>query len=269
MVQLLRASFVVLLLLITTVHSTTTTTGEKKFICIKDLTVERMSGWSGNVKYKLSRQLISDFTNWIIEVHFDQPVYRLQQWSGTLDKTLHVIHEEERVFFIKQSKTSRPLSQKSSMNAEMIAQYSGVLEPKIQQATLCGDTFITASYPTQAPPTQIFPTLSTIGVTPHCVVKGQTWNGGMKDTVEIPINRDTNGGWVIELKFSAPWKQFHQYSCKHISTRDNTYICHNLSYNGHQSKGSVMDFKYQISYGSEQAKLEEVWFNTGYHCKVL
>jgi len=262
MLQSIRAAVIVVLLFSCTGHNVAT----QKFVCVEDLTIERMDNWSGNVKYKLSRQLTSDFSNWVIEIHFDQPVSVLEQWIGILDKSLHVIHEEERVFFIKPKQISSKMQRQ--LNIEMIAQYNGVVEPKIRQAALCGDTSISASYPTKAPLTQVFPTFPVIGgTTPKCEVKEQTWNTGMKGEVKIPIVKDIHG-WVIELKFSAPWKKFYQYSCKIISANANTYMCNNLNYNGYQRKDSVMNFAYQIDYSSEKAKLEEVWFNTGYHCKV-
>ena len=77
-----------------------------KFMCLKDIQTTIKTSWRdspsvGHTEYELSRPLTSTFSDWVIEIHFDQPVNQFTQWFADVDNTFQVVHEKEHVFFIK------------------------------------------------------------------------------------------------------------------------------------------------------------------------
>lgn len=237
--------------------------GDQKFMCVNGFTVTITSKWSGNIKYEITKQIISTFKDWTLEIHFDSPLTRLEQWFGKFDNSLNVVHENGQVFFIKSNKYNKDL-QAQNLKVLMIASYDGIVEPKLTQVALCGYTSADVVYPTQAPTTEPLPSAPVVTPPPPCdETKLKQWNGGIKRELRIPIIRETKH-WILELKFDAPWRDFQQWSCTPISTDDNTYICHE---NGNQAEGSTLKFQYIMGvYGWNAPNLLEAWLN-GYHCK--
>jgi len=240
---------------------------DTKFMCIKDFSMKIESRWNGNVKYVLNKQLITSFKDWTVEIHFDQPLSDLKQWTGQLDSSTSIVHEKGRVFFIKAQRKAEETLKSLNLRIVLIATYDGILEPKLVQAALCGYTSTSAVYPTQPPVTEVLPTLPLVSRLPSCdnrVIK--QWHSGSKQVLTIPINSETSS-WILELKFNAPWKEFKQWSCDLIADGNNSYICHNKIHNGRQAAGSKLEFEYLMNIANGNAPvLLEAWFGD-YHCK--
>ena len=257
-------NYILLSLLLSSIPSTSATTS--KFTCI-DMSTSITSQWLGNVEFKFFINLVSTFTDWRIELHFDQPVYKLEQWFGTIDNSMEIVHEKERVFILKYHPTSGKLALSSkSYQFYVIASYSGAIEPKVQQAVLCGMT--DAVYQKRVPPIETFPAMfDSNAAIPKCIVsKKSGWGGTIQETITFPITKDTEG-WFVEFKFSQTSTSINQWSCKKIYSDDIHFVCQNLSHNGILKAGSSISIKYQVSYRQQAPtpRLVEAWFNS-YHC---
>ena len=248
-------------IILTSIPSTAATTS--KFTCI-DMSTSITSQWLGNVEFKFFINLVSTFTDWRIELHFDQPVYKLEQWFGTIDNSMEIVHEKERVFILKYHPTSGKLALSSkSYQFYVIASYSGAIEPKVQQAVLCGMT--DAVYQRSVPPIKTFPAMFSNAAIQKCIVgKRSDWGGTIQETITFPVTKDTEG-WFVELKFDQTWTRIDQWTCKKISSDDIHFVCQNLNHNGILKAGSSLSIKYQVSYGHQAPRLVEAWFNN-YHC---
>eukprot|EP00111_Clytia_hemisphaerica_P011192 TCONS_00032755-protein len=264
-----------LLVAITIVTKMVDATTSNKFMCLKDIQVNIKTSWRdgpsvGTTEYELSRPLTSTFSDWVIEIHFDQPVNQFTQWFADVDNTFKVVHEKEHVFFIKANNNRRTLSN-TNLRFPIQARYSGVLVPQIKQAVLCGMTSSSAFYTTQAPLVEVLPpAFDPSPQVPSCVLSyHKAWYGGMKEILDLPVTEDTKGNWMIELKFDKPWSQVDVYGkCYAILSNGYNYICHNNEHNGDKAAGTTFIFDHQLQFSGPKTnapKLLEAWF-TGYHC---
>lgn len=256
-----------ILLFLTIAITSLTTTATNHFTCI-DITVPVINQWSGNVEFRVSiKNLVSTFTDWRIELHFDQPVYRLEQWFGGIDDSFEIVHEKERVFIIKYKSGMAgglALSSSSSYQSDIIASYNGYVEPKLQQAVLCGMT--DAVYQARVQPIEALPAMfDSNAAIPKCIVSMRSsWGGTVQETINLPVTKDMKG-WFVELKFDQPFTRIDQWTCKKVASDDTHLVCQNLSHNGRLTAGSSLSMKYQVSYKQQTPKLVGAWFN-GYHC---
>ena len=253
-----------------TSEAATTTDGDKKFTCI-DLLANFKTRWAGNIEYQISHpKFVSQFTEWRIELHFDQYLTKLEQWLGDVDDSVEIIHEEGRVFIIKNSVGSMSSSLSGPLQSDIIATYNGAVEPRVQQAVLCGITDADAVYQTRLKPVELVPAMfDSNAAIPQCsLIMNSNWDGNYQETIAFPVKNVTTNGWFVELKFDRKWTQIQQWSCDSLSSDGTHFVCRNLSYNGRQDAGSTFSIKYQVSYQQTTQpapKLLEAWFNN-YHC---
>ena len=198
-------------------------------------------------------------------MHFDQPLSNLQQWFGEIDTSIEIIHEKERVFIFKYKAGSGKLSLSNIINFNIIATYNGAIEPKVQQAILCGMTSLGAVYETRLEHVESLPAMfDSNAAIPQCSLSKRSDWGTVEETITFPITKDTNG-WFVELKFDKKWNRVDQWSCKMVSSDGTHFICNNLDYNGRQPSGSSLSVKYHVYYQQQAPKLLAAWFNS-YHC---
>lgn len=253
----------------------TPTATTPQFTCI-DISKSITSQWPGNVEYKFSiKNLVSTFTNWRVELHFDQPVNRLQQWFGAIDNSIEIVHEKERVFIIKYksgtggSKTLSPQSTNKFLS--VTASYIGAIEPKVQQAVLCGMT--DGVYQKRVHPIEPLPAMfDSNAPTPQCSVKmGNIWTEKVEQVVEqtitFPVIKDIEG-WFMELKFNQTWTKIKQWSCNKVSSDGTHFLCQNLKENSRLAAGSSFSIKYHVYFKQQAPWLVDAWFN-GYHCSAV
>uniref|UniRef100_A0A7M5X349 Cnidarian restricted protein n=1 Tax=Clytia hemisphaerica TaxID=252671 RepID=A0A7M5X349_9CNID len=242
----------------------------QEFRCIQDFQITKQGrGWEKNIKYALSRNLKSVFTDWVIELQLDVPAERMDQHFGVLvDESRQIKYKPGTAFFIK-SRSHRSIIRRSSIRFDVTFQYEGYAEPQIKLAALCGMTDSTVVYPTLKPTTEILPTLpKTTPSIPKCVMRTSSRIEMTSQDLQIPITEDTSS-WVIELEFDSKWNYLSlRTECTKLKSDGLTLICASTENNRRLAKGRTFSFSYYFGYsrGHSSPKLISVKFNS-YGCK--